>query len=116
MKNHIFRKRICKNILSDISREDCYKLVLNDDIKSNIDVIEYKCKYCDNVFSARQSKWRHENICRMRDVKMSRIDELERKINELMNKTSVNVVNIINNTQIVINGFGNEKFGYKTKE
>ena len=123
IRNHFSRKNICLPTIADISKEECYKTVLNEnflegvsvkqcrnlkDINENIPKIKEtidnkgedknKCRYCDKSFTHRQNKWRHEKKCVLIFKKMS-INEEELKENVV---TDLEIKNIENETYKLI--------------
>jgi hypothetical protein len=92
-------------------------IILNTDVKS--------CKYCNKIFSCKQSRWRHEKTCKSIN-NCTKINQLEETINELKNQVSLilkekgkihhktlqkinNQLNNINNGKIINNTY--VKFG-----
>ena len=78
------------------------------------------CKYCKNIFSHRNSRWKHETTCKKKE-EINKIEQLEQKVNELesklqttnINNTTNNNNNTTNNNNGTINnniiiGFGKE--------
>lgn len=49
----------------------------NDDIKNDI------CKYCNKELCNRKSRWRHEKVCKMRDISGSELNDLRNTVKEL---------------------------------
>ena len=85
--NHLRRKHICKNILSDNNLQEEYiKYNITEKIKckqnvnvlltkhktcqQNVNVLStkncelYECEYCNKQFNSRQGRWKHLKICK----------------------------------------------------
>jgi len=99
---------------------------------------KHKCKYCSNEYVFKQSKWKHENKCKLRDNDIAK-EEMKKEIAELREmvaeliKNKSNITNnngttnnnngttnnnngTINNNYITIVPFGQEKFVEVTTE
>ena len=58
---------------------------------------KYYCKYCNNIFKARQSKWSHEQKCKL--VHVTPIEEKFKQLtDEIATLKARPAQNIINNT------------------
>jgi len=60
---------------------------------SNI-IVGNTCKYCNNNFSCKQSRWRHEKTCKLNNEHLkinnnNEIDNLKNTINELKSQVSI---------------------------
>ena len=76
------------------------------------------CNYCDKTYSSRQSRWRHEKICKMKELTANNLKEIKKENKEIKQKLkqleklidSKNVTNINKGTIIkgnVINNIEN---------
>lgn len=83
---------------------------------------KHYCKYCNNIFKARQSKWSHEQKC-----KLVHVTPIEEKFKQLTDEIATlkarppqniinNTTNNTNNIQYVINGPGTENIKHLTFE
>jgi hypothetical protein len=103
--NKKFHNNNNKSIISQISTND----------KSNINVIkEYDCRYCNKSYNHFQSRWKHEQSCKIKND--NKIEQLEKTIIEMKNqiatilkdkgkihpKTLQKINNQLNNTNNVI--------------
>jgi hypothetical protein len=59
------------------------------------------CKYCKNIFSHRNSRWKHETTCKKKE-EINKIELLQAQVNELTSKIN-NTTNINNNNNGTIN-------------
>jgi DNA-directed RNA polymerase subunit RPC12/RpoP len=57
---------------------------------------KYNCKYCNNIFSSRQSKWRHIKICNKKTELETRIEKIELKINNKFVLETEQVIELLN--------------------
>ena len=69
--------------------------------KSNTINNSIKCKYCDNIYKHKQSKWKHEQKCVNKTNIIEENNKLKNKIIELESKTQI--IQAVNNQQININ-------------
>ena len=101
----------CKQMTTFMQTNDNI-MQTNDNImqtnKENKNII---CKYCKNIFSHRNSRWKHEKTCKKKE-ETSKIILLESKVNELESKLQITNINTNNNNGIINNniiiGFGKE--------
>ena len=85
--NHIKKYHIHVNEtnVSNVTK-DVTKNVTNVTICNNVNKNEeIKCKYCDEKFKSRQTRWRHEKICKSEEQKSDNINELKKQ-NDAMQK------------------------------
>lgn len=83
--------------------------------KSNINNNSIKCKYCDNTYKHKQSKWKHEQKCINKTNIIEENNKLKNKIIELESKTQI--IQAVNNQQInngIINEIINNNSNNKT--
>jgi hypothetical protein len=112
---HLQNKTVCEPILSDISREDYVKNTLNEKLS------EYRCQYCDKVYTRNDNLIRHYKSCKVKKANNNELDALKEQLKELKqcinvnshNNTTINnntVNNTVNNINIHIdrNPFGQE--------
>jgi hypothetical protein len=119
------------------------KSVISQPTNENLSIDKlYKCKFCDNTYKHKQSKFKHEKICKTKindentiqnqkeiNKKLTdKIIQLEKEMKQLVNKINKGVrckninngsINIINNNSINICKFGDEeipKLSEKEKE
>ena len=94
-------------------------VTLNDTIKS-----EYNCTYCNAIFHKRQHRWRHEKICKVKDISGSELNELlntvnvmKKEIERLKSKTGIqsgnNTTNNINQMNTNCGTVNNINITYK---
>ena len=56
-------------------------------INENINLNKYYCKYCNNDYLYKQSKWRHEQKCNSKDInKDDIINELKKEVEIMKNQ------------------------------
>ena len=61
---------------------------------------KYLCSQCSNEFNSRQSKWKHEQNCKLKKKSLEeKIDEISEKL-QIIEKKPNNVTNITNTTNI----------------
>lgn len=102
--NHMNKKHTIKSDnVHNLVHNPVHNLVHNNvdtesDGRSNI------CKYCNKELCNRKSRWRHEKICKMKDISGSDINELrdtmnvmKKEIEELKSKSLESSNNIVNN-------------------
>ncbi len=91
-KKHLNRKKICQTNFSNISIKKIIRMFsLNiDNISKDISKKDkkcnknFKCKYCDKLFSSRQSRSRHElKYCNVAQAGKNVIDQLNEKVCQL---------------------------------
>lgn len=144
MKRHLSRKIKCQIKLENVSIDECFRTILNEEIGevsnsipevSNIDTIKenkqepahFECSYCSKIFSKKNNFYRHlKHYCREKDLydkMLSQENEINnlKKENELLksstkihNQNIQNIQNIQNN--IIINAFGKENLDYIKKD
>ena len=126
-RRHIFRKKICKPKISDTSILEMvkfYNLVDFNDLESMPSKIlrpppiflqhnskflqkNYKCNYCNKIFTRIDNKNRHEkNRCKFKKNLELEIIELKKEIKEIKEVKNTKIIN--NNTtnnNIIINNF-----------
>jgi len=151
---HFERKVKCQVTLKNINISDCYEYILYDhhicvnknvnknennvnknvnkndnsvnnvNINVNIKNQQYKCNFCEKLFSYRQSRYLHMKTCPKKAKKfLVSVDEKNKIIENLKNENEVlknnkNTTiqnNTINNT-VIINAFGKENLTYINKE
>jgi len=123
--------------LKDIPISECYESLLNEEFPKkevnkcnvnmtvNIDVnSKYNCKNCGKGFNMRQGKYQHEKKCRIRKDDNDEVEDVVSKLNQtpILSNCNNNTINSnnttfntkINNTNIIINPFGNENVEYIT--
>jgi hypothetical protein len=116
--NHLKKKKECRIINLNISRENLIK-----ELENNTGI--YTCKFCGKEYKNRQSKYTHQKKCKDNKSKEELIDEnnklkeeirlLKLSRNDSQNNQQNNIIignnNNIDNSQkiIVINNFGEEK-------
>jgi hypothetical protein len=114
----------------------------NTTVKIEAEEKKYNCRHCNNIYSTKQSRWRHEKSCKKESpiinnnvitTLQNKITELENKLNthqivpinptnhtnsHNVNQTNNGTINngTINNNSLVINQLGTEKINYKTKD
>jgi hypothetical protein len=79
---------------------------------------DFPCKYCNKLFSFKQSRSDHEkNYCKMKNSEIQKLRE-EIQILKKQNKKTINNINngTINNKNIIINQFGNESISLLSQE
>ena len=84
-------------------------------IVSNRNVIENKteifdvlsCKFCKRKFKARQNRWSHEKICKIKNTAIIKQESKETKETNITNNINKGVINNNNNTTNIIK-FGSE--------
>ncbi len=72
------------------------KSVESKSVKNNL----YSCKYCDNEYKHKQSKYKHEKTCMNKNQNnnlVTKIEKLEKQIDKLKNKPTKKIINNINN-------------------
>ena len=157
-KSHLLRKNLCKIKLKKITR---YGLLLHNGFDEEAKKIKksaksqpkvshpvsqnglLKCKYCNKLYKHKQSKWKHEQKCKINSeknetqllkefikekdnlIKMmfvenkkkdKKIDELMKQLIKLSEKTG-NTINTINShNKITINAYGCENLEYITNK
>lgn len=156
IRAHFMRKNVCSAICTDKPITECYEEVLGEKYpniskcksnvspnvsqmsskcKSNVSLSKpksYMCRYCDKEYTHRQSRLKHENNCREKEMftkdevialladsknKDKLINELQKQIEVLLTKVGNTTNNTNNNTQnnyIIINAFGKENMDYIT--
>jgi len=94
-KKHLNRKKICETKFSDISIKKIirmFSLNMDNSVNGNKqnksiqkkEKKKFKCKYCDKLFSSRQSRSRHElKYCNIVQSGRTVIDELNEKVKKL---------------------------------
>ena len=115
--NNISQQKV--NIKSINSQQKVNIKSINNQQNDNILLINEKkfpCKYCDKNLSFKQSKWIHEQKCK---IKYDEINNYKIKIKELENKNkTINITNnnLINNNNIInITNIGTENIHDLTK-
>jgi hypothetical protein len=106
-KKHLTRKNTCQSNYSNISIKKIVKM-----FSLNLDIISKdlskkgkkynkncKCKYCDKLFSSRQSRSRHElKYCNIEQTSKNIIDKLNKKVSQL-EKANLQSSNKISDTK-----------------
>lgn len=109
-KKHLLRKNICKSFNGDISLDNIKKSFIKE--KEH----KYNCNICKCGFSSKKGLLYHSKNCNSNIILMSKIDELNKKINELShtqiinNSNNSNIINI--NSQFSLRPFGEEITDY----
>jgi hypothetical protein len=160
MTRHLTRKFSCQVILENISISECFQTILNEEnnsvnknvnknensvnknvnkndnnvnnvnINVNIKNQQYKCNFCEKIFSYRQSKYLHAKKCQKKDKNILILDDEKIKIienlkteNEILKNSKNTTIqnnsitnNNNNNNTIIINAFGKENLKYIDKE
>ncbi len=95
-KTHLQRKQICEPLYSDISIET---LVEQLEFQKKR---EYKCDYCDRIFTSSQGKYQHKFHCKykqkvqLENEKENKIIQLEKELEKLRSDKNTNINNIHN--------------------
>ena len=137
--NHVYRKKTCKPIYSDISISliieeyglEKKKLAKNNKkiAKNNTDEkIKIICTYCGKDFNNKRTlnnhlskcKEKYDNIIKENKELKDVVNKLNKKMDNIADKLSNNI-NITNsqvnsNNTIIINNFGNENLSYIDKD
>jgi hypothetical protein len=150
LRKHFMRKNSCQITLQNVSISECFQTVLNEETDSvninvnknvnknddsvnnvninvNIKNQQYKCNFCEKVFSYRQSRYLHKKKCQKKTKNILILDDEKNKIIEnlktqneiLKNKNTTiqnNSITNNNNNTIIINAFGKENLAYINKE
>jgi len=151
LRKHFMRKNSCQITLQNVSISECFQTVLNEETDSvninvnknvnknddsvnnvninvNIKNQQYKCNFCEKVFSYRQSRYLHKKKCQKKTKNILILDDEKNKIIEnlktqneiLKNKNTTiqnnSITNNNNNNTIIINAFGKENLAYINKE
>ena len=94
--NKKFHNKDVNNVLTNVIIP---KINVNNVLTSNKNLI---CKYCKNIFSYRNSRWRHEKICKKKE-EINKIEQLEQKVNELESKLQTTIINNNTNNNSTLN-------------
>jgi len=116
------------NVNKNVNKND--DSVNNVNINVNIKNQQYKCNFCEKIFSYRQSKYLHAKKCQKKDKNILILDDEKIKIienlkteNEILKNSKNTTIqnnsitnNNNNNNTIIINAFGKENLKYIDKE
>jgi len=84
---------------------------LNVSVKSAESKQQFKtvldCKYCNKSYNHKQSRWRHEKICKIKNTAIIKQESKETKETNITNNINKGVINNNNNTTNIIK-FGSE--------
>jgi hypothetical protein len=90
-------------------------IVSQPDISQQPNQKTYKCKHCNKIYYNRNSKYKHQKLCKKEMIDMitlsNKIDKIEKKLDTSNNTINTKITNKINNgtiNHITINGIGNE--------
>jgi Glu-tRNA(Gln) amidotransferase subunit E-like FAD-binding protein len=107
-----------KKYHSDINVTNVTKSVINVTTIPN-ELIKYGCKKCNELFSNRQNRWRHEKLCNVNNI----IEKMQKEIDELKNKPTKTIIKNINQGTInkgpvynFLNKIGNENINLLTEK
>lgn len=66
----------------------CHPFGIHKMMTGKIDVnhITNVCSYCDKTYSSRQSRWRHEKICKMKETNTNNLKEIQKENEEIKQK------------------------------
>ena len=79
LMNHLNRKKECKTLLTDISRENLIDKLKFKEYNENAS----HCTYCDKKFNTKSSMYRHLNICKKKPNDKEKIKNLEERLKNL---------------------------------
>lgn len=131
--NHLSRKKPCKSILKEIDNIEILRLNKIEEYnkdhykvsQKSVESKSYKCRYCDNSYIHKQSRWKHEQKCKEKMLKekdkiINKKDEQIMELLKLLGKKGVNkqIIKGNNNTinnNIQINNFDRENIDYISK-
>jgi len=108
----IQEKNVVKSVAENVVK--CNTVIQDGVIKKDNSV----CKYCNKKLVDRTSRWKHEQICKIKDKK--NLENINKKVLDINNNTlknsnlSINAGIINDNKQITINNFGNDNLDYIT--
>jgi hypothetical protein len=93
-------------------------IVINVTTMSSLNKSKYMCDYCINNFSSRQSKWRHMKICNKKSLVETKLDNLEKSLNLIIeqNIDSITLIKLMNKqikSIIIINKIINSMYWNK---
>lgn len=96
------------------------KHIKNKHEKKNVSNKEFKCAFCDSSFGYRQSKWLHEQKCKLiNEIPLAeQVKNLTAEVKELKAKPHTNITNnnTTNNIQYVIKPLGSESIEHLSTE
>ena len=95
----------------------------NNKIESNNKKIEtepnknFPCRYCNSNYKYKQSRWKHEQVCKNETISLKRqIEILTKKVDDLSKTRQTVTINNNTNNTIIINGIGKEDISFLSLE
>ena len=112
---HLKSKTPCPETNSSASREACIAKLNEKALNEKT----FECVYCHDKFNDNANRHKHQKICKKKtDSLEEKIKKLEKKLDEVLVRTSNGNNILVNNgnINIQVNGFGSENKSYLSKD